>query len=177
MGWAVILLPDDAARRRAEAVWRAVRDAGFASGLFDGDNQPHLSLTVLATQNGTLVEAAHHFAAEQAPVRVFFSDVGQFFPSVLYLEPQPQSELLAMNRRLTSQLGTLQALADSHYLPGTFVPHMTVAFNLLAEDERHALDAVRRSFLPFGATFGELAVVKFNPVKIVERIPLTGKSL
>ena len=174
MGWAVVLLPDDTARRRAEAIWRAVRDAGFPSGLFQGDNQPHLSLTVLATQDGTLVEAAQRFAAEQGPVRVFFGGIGQFFPSVLYLDPQPAGQLLAMNRRLTAQLGGLQALADSHYLPGCFVPHMTVAFHLLAEDERAAMAAVRRSFLPFGATFGELAVVKFNPVKIVERIPLTG---
>jgi 2'-5' RNA ligase len=177
MGWAVILLPDDDARRRAEAVWRAVRDAGFPSGLFEGDNQPHITLTLLATQNGTLGDAARRFASAQPPVRVFFSEIGQFYPSVVYLAPQPQGELLAMNRALTAQLGPLQALADPHYLPGSFLPHMTMAFKLLPEDERAALAAVRRSFLPFGATFHELAVVKFNPVKIVERVPLTEKTL
>lgn len=176
MGWAVIALPDDDARRRAEAVWRAVRDAGFPSGLFEGDNQPHVSLTLLSTQDGTLTDAARRFAAEQAPVRVFFGEVGQFAPSVIYLSPQPQGELFAMNRRLTAGLGTLQALADPYYLPGAFVPHMTVAFKLLDEDHRAAMNAVRHSFLPFSATFAEVAVVKFNPVKIVERIPLTGNS-
>ncbi len=177
MGWAMILLPDDDARRRAEAVWRAVRDAGFPSGLFEGDNQPHLSLSVLSTQDGTLSQAAERFAAGQAPVSVYFNEVGQFDHSVIYLSPQPQGALLAMNRALTTQLGGLQALADPLYLPGLFTPHMTVAFKLLPEDERAALAAVRRSFLPFRATFAELALVKFNPVKIVQRFPLKGKTL
>lgn len=176
MGWAVIALPDDEARRRAEAVWRAVRDAGFPSGLFEGDNQPHVSLTLLSTQDGTLSDAVRRFAAEQAPVRVFFGDIGQFYPSVIYLNPQPQGELLSMNRRLTTTMGPLQALADALYLPGAFAPHMTVAFQLLPEDERAALAAVRRSFLPFSATFSELAIVKLNPLKIVERVHLVGNS-
>jgi hypothetical protein len=90
---------------------------------------------------------------------------------VLYLSPEPAAALYAMNRALTAALGPLAALADNHYLPGAWRPHMTVAFNIPEGDFARARRIVRGNFTPFSATFGAVAVVKFNPVKIVETIP------
>jgi hypothetical protein len=167
MGWAVILLPDERGDASAQRVWRAVRGAGFPSMLFEGDNRPHISLSVLETQDGSLDAAVRRFAAETQPVTVMLGSVGYFGETVIYLSPEPASSLLAMNRSLTAHLGPLSALADGHYLPGQWQPHLTVAFKIPEGGFNRALHVVRNNFVPFTTTFASVAVVKFNPVKIV----------
>lgn len=174
MGWAVILLPDARAHDAAERVWRSVYNAGFRSMLFEGDNRPHLSLTVLDTQDGTLPDAVRRFALGCRPVTVTFAGIGAFAEDVIYLSPEPAAELYAMNRALAQALGPLLALADNHYMPGQWRPHMTVAFKIPDGDFNRVRKIVRENFTPFRATFGEVAVVKFNPVKIVETIPFSS---
>jgi 2'-5' RNA ligase len=167
MGWAVILLPDEAGEAAAKRVWRAVYLSGFCSMLFEGDNRPHVSLTVLDTQDGTLEEAARRFAVQTSPATVTFAGIGAFGEDVVYLSPEPTAALRELNRKLTAELGPLAALADPRYLPGTWQPHMTAAFKIPEGEFKRAMKAVKMSFRPFQATFDTVAVVKFNPVKIV----------
>jgi 2'-5' RNA ligase len=167
MGWAVILLPDERGDAAARRVWRAVHDAGFGSMLFEGDNRPHLSLTVLEAQDGSLESAVESFAAGAGHVSACFASIGSFGEDVIYISPEPSAALHEMNRRLTSTLGKLAALADPRYLPGEWRPHMTVAFNIPEGDFNRAMRVVKNSFVPFPAVFESVAMVKFNPVKIV----------
>jgi 2'-5' RNA ligase len=167
MGWAVILLPDERGEAAASRVWRAVQAAGFRSMLFEGDNRPHISLAVLETQDGSLEAAAQRFAIQSNPVTVTMASIGSFGEDVIWLAPEPAAALHAMNRALISAIGPLSALADAHYLPGSWQPHLTVAFKISEGGYNRAWRAVKNSFVPFTATFGSIAVVKFNPVKIV----------
>jgi 2'-5' RNA ligase len=168
MGWAVILLPDARGDEAAKRVWTFVYRAGFCSMLFEGDNRPHVTLALLETQDGRLSEAASRFAAASKPAAVTFASIGSFGEEVIYLEPQPTAALHEMNRRLAAEMGPLAALADPHYLPGEWTPHMTAAFKIPEGDFQRAMWAVKKSFVPFSCTFESVAVVKFNPVKIVE---------
>ena len=168
MAWAVILLPDERGDASARRIWRAVHTAGFREMLFEGDNRPHLSLMLLDAQDGTLESAVERFAAATSPVEVTFASVGSFGADVIYLSPEPSAALHEMNRKLTAALGPLAALADANYLPGEWHPHMTVVFKAPAEDFNRAMRVVKRNFVPFPAVFGSVAVVKFNPVKIVK---------
>lgn len=167
MGWAAVLLPDAHADARARRVWRAVYDGGFRSMLFDGENRPHVSLVVLQGQDGTLEERVGRAAEAFRPAAVSFTAAGAFGEDVIYLAPAPTAELHAMHRALTRALGPLLALADGHYLPGAWQPHMTVAYRIPEGGFNEAMRLVRASFVPFAATFTALAVVKFSPVKIV----------
>ena len=168
MGWAVILLPDERGGRcRAKNLAGRAPDAGFTSMIYEGDNRPHLSLMVLDTQDGTLERAAERFAASSRPAAVTFASVGSFGEDVIYLSPEPTAELLEMNRRLTQELGPLAALADRHYLPGEYRPHMTAAFKIPEGEFARAMRVVKDNFTVFRASFETAAVVKFNPVKIV----------
>jgi 2'-5' RNA ligase len=167
MGWAVILLPDERADASAKYIWRAVHNAGYSSMLFEGDNRPHVSLMVLETQDGTLEKAVQDFALRAKPVSTLFASIGSFGEDVIYLSPEPAAAFYEMNRGLTGELGSLAALADTHYLPGQYTPHMTAAFKIPEGDFRRAMQAVKNNFTPFRATFESVAVVKFNPVKIV----------
>lgn len=176
MGWAVILLPDERGDASARRVWSAVRNAGFRSMLFEGDNRPHVSLTVLETQDGTLDDAVRRFAAEETPAAVTFASAGAFGEDVIWLAPEPTAALHRMNRALTAHLGPLAPLVDRHYLPGDWQPHMTVAFKIPEGEFTRAWRTVRESFLPFSTVLGSVAVVKFNPVKIVNIYPLEQKS-
>lgn len=176
MGWAVILLPDEHGDASARRVWRAVYNAGFRSMLFEGDNRPHISLTVLDTQDGTLDAAVLKFAAETLPVSATIGVLGAFGEDVVWIAPEPTAALHAMNRALTAAIGPLAALADSHYLPGEWVPHMTVAFNIFEGDFTRAMRVVRDNFVPFTAMFDSVAVVKFNPVKIMNIYKLSGSQ-
>ncbi len=174
MGWAVILLPDERAEASARRVWNAAAQAGFREKLFDGDNRPHVSLTVLETQDGTLDAAVQSFAESTAPVQVAFAAMGSFGENVIYLSPEPTSTLLRMNRELSSRLGPLLPLADRYYLPGEFQPHMTVVFDIPEGQFTRAWRAARDGFVPFTATFSRVAVVKFHPVKIMGMYDLKG---
>lgn len=172
MGWAVILLPDEAGDAAARRVWRPVCNAGICHLLFTGDNRPHVSLMLLETQDGTLDDAVRKFAQSAQPVTATFASVGSFGEDVIYLSPEPAAALHQMNRGLTACLGPLLALADSHYLPGEWRPHMTIAFRIPEGEFSRAMQIVKSSFVPFTATFGQVAVVKFNPVKIMDVYPL-----
>jgi 2'-5' RNA ligase len=176
MGWAVILLPDEKADASARRVWRAVQAAGFRSVFFEGDSYPHVSLMVLETQDGTLESAVRRFAAETPPATVTFAAIGSFGQDVIYLSPEPMAALYEMNRRLTREMGALAALADPHYLPGEWRPHMSAAFSIPEGGFKSAMRAVTGSFAPFQATFGSIAVVKYNPVKIVGAYALGGNA-
>ena len=174
MGWAVILLPDERAEASARRVWSATYNAGFRSRLFEGDNRPHVSLTVLETQDGSLDAAVQAFAENAKPARAALAAMGSFGEDVIYLSPEPSSALLQMNRELCGRLGPLLPLADRHYLPGEFQPHMTMVFNVPDGQFSRAWQAVQNSFVPFTATFDRVAVVKFHPVKIMSVYELRG---
>ncbi len=174
MGWAVILLPDERADTCARRVWNAAGRAGYGEKLFDGDNRPHVSLTVLETQDGTLDAAVQAFAESTTPVQVAFAAMGSFGENVIYLSPEPTSALLQMNRELSNRLGPLLSLADRYYLPGEFQPHMTVVFNVPEGQFNHAWRVTREHFIPFTAIFNRIAVVKFHPVKIMNIYELRG---
>jgi 2'-5' RNA ligase len=176
MGWAVILLPDEKADASARRVWRAVQAAGFRSVSFEGDSYPHVSLMLLETQDGTLEAAVQRFAAGTAPAAVSFASVSSFGQDVIYLSPEPTAALYEMNRSLTREMGALAALADPHYLPGEWRPHMSAAFSIPEGGFKRAMRAVKGSFAPFRATFGSVAVVKYNPVKLVGTYALGGNT-
>lgn len=172
MGWAVILLPDERGDAAARRVWSAICRVGCGTMLFDGDNRPHVSLTLLETQDGTLDAVAQKFAAEAKPAEVTFASIGHFGEDVIFLSPEPSSALHAMNRALTAKLGPLAALADRHYLPGEWQPHLTVAYHVPEGEFSRAWQAARESFVPFSTVLDRIAVVKFHPVKIMGVYPL-----
>lgn len=175
MGWAVILLPDERGDAAARRVWSATHHAGFRSRLYDGDNQPHVSLAVLETQDGSLDGIVQAFAQATAPARAVFAAAGSFGEDVIYLSPEPAAALLRMNRDLVGRLGPLASLMDRHYLPGEFQPHLTVAFHVPEGQFTRAWNTVRDSFAPFSTTFARIAVVKFHPVKIMATYDLQGE--
>lgn len=172
MGWAVILLPDEAGDAAARRIWRPIYDAGFHTMLVDGNNRPHVSLMLLETQDGTLDDAVQKFAENTRPVTVTFASIGNFGEDVIYLSPEPAAALHAMNRGITGALGPLLAMADGHYLPGEWRPHMTVAFKIPEGEFSRAMQIVRNSFVPFTTTFSTVAVVKYYPVKITNTYKL-----
>ncbi len=144
----------------------------------------------LATVHG--FGSVHHMSLaiyDQAPDEAFINRLGRFagtlgtftinlanigiFPgdrNVLYLGPSVTEPLLALHRRFHETFGALARWP--HYLPGTWVPHLTLAMHVEPQALAPAIDIVRREWQPGAVRLDALALVRAFPVEELRRFPL-----
>lgn len=128
MPYAVELFFDDRAEAAVRELWHRLTDASLPSleTLGHRRHRPHLTLTV--------VEAAHPPAlADVGPLPLLrFLALGTFAGDggVLFLAAVVTAPLLGAHTRVSDLLREQDLSPWPHYLPGTWVPHCTLAMNL-----------------------------------------------
>lgn len=156
----VCLLLDDAAEQSVRRLWRQLEDDGLPSlvGHTHGRHVPHLTL---ASLGDTSVDSVLHAVAELPEARpepVTFQALGTFTRSRCSLIPAVPAALLARQHVVVDSLLAAGCRVHRHYLPGAWVPHLTVA----TRSQVDTLPRIARrvyEVLPLSAVLERAAVV------------------
>lgn len=156
----VCLLLDEPAERAVRGVWRRLEDAGVPTLLSHthGRHLPHLSLASLRSFSLDQVAEALVGLPDLAGGRVHFDGLGMFRRSRCWLLPAVTRDLLDRQSAVVDALHATGADLHRHYLPGSWLPHLTLAPRLHLAD----LPLVARTvfeILPLAAGVSRAALV------------------
>lgn len=123
------LLLDDAADQSVRRLWRQLEDDGLPSlvGHTHGRHVPHLTLASLVDTDVDRVLDVVTALPEAGPEPVTFQALGTFTRSRCSLIPAVRADLMARHGRVVQALLADGCRVHRHYLPGAWVPHLTVA--------------------------------------------------
>lgn len=129
---------------------------------------PHITLARCpAIETARLIAAAEVFDGEAA-FGLTFERIEAFDtePLVLWLKPSGDQRLIDAHARLHAALDP--TLCDTHYRPGNWRPHLTIAMAIAASQRQAALDIAKRPFKPFTLTFDVVDCLSWPPVSILQ---------
>ncbi|MGK9171511.1 2'-5' RNA ligase family protein [Inquilinus limosus] len=131
---------------------------------------PHVTLGVYER----LVPAAaavslQRFADGQAALGIQLASLGLFPgpPAVLFAAPVISAELLALHRAYHQATWAAGPRCWAHYLPGAWVPHVTLGEGLRPATVPLAVGNAIAAWQPRPAVLNKISLVRFHPVEVL----------
>jgi 2'-5' RNA ligase len=172
MPFAITLRLDTAAASLVEAMWQTIASRGVSDDALRPGYAPHLTIAVFpdSADQGRLTAVARSGAARWRALPITFGSLGVFpcalatiFLATIFLAPVVTPALLALH---TDVLDSLAGEAvDPHYRSNHWVPHVTLASDLI--DPAAAIAALGPPRLPIDGVLNTVEVVRFRPVQIL----------
>lgn len=136
MALSVCLLPDAPTDRAVRRVWERLEEHGIRTLLTHthGRHVPHLTLATLRTYDHGLVRAALAALPDVEATVVPFDGLGMFRRSRCWLLPAVTEHLLGRQAGVVSATEDTGADLHRNYVPGTWMPHLTLAPRLHLDD-------------------------------------------
>jgi hypothetical protein len=133
---AVCVLLDDRADAAVRRLWRRLEGLGVPTLLTHthGRHVPHLTYTALREYDLEATYAVLAGLPARPPLALRFEGFGTFRRSRCWLAPAATAELVERQQAVVERVVGTGAELHHHYLPGDWVPHLTLAPRLhLAE--------------------------------------------
>ncbi|WP_306028517.1 2'-5' RNA ligase family protein [Stappia sp. MMSF_3263] len=173
MPLAITLRIDDPDAASVTTIWETLLAGGMEATRRNFAYAPHLTLAILPDapdEEDAIADTLAGVAGHCAPLALTLSGPGIFPgpPAVVHLAPVPRRELLDLHQDLDATLAARHpGLARAgHYLPGAFVPHVTLCE--ATEDPAAAIPAVLAgSAWPLRLRASRLELVRFHPARVV----------
>lgn len=129
MALAVCLLFDRQSERAVRALWDRIEERGVASlrSHTHGRHVPHVSYAVLRSWDRTAVAAALDELEGGSPVELSFDGVGVFRRGRMWLVAGVSTDFVARQLRVVEAVTGTGAELHKHYVPGTWLPHCSLA--------------------------------------------------
>jgi 2'-5' RNA ligase len=164
----VCLLPDDPADRVVRRLWQRLEDAGVPTLLTHthGRHLPHLTLAALTSCDIGAVHGALSSLSADEPVSTRVVGLGLFPRSRAWLVPVVTATLLARHERVVAAVQATGADIHPHYLPGRWLPHLTLSPRLRL-DLLPTVTARVNEVLPLSVTFPRTALVETATGEVV----------
>ena len=175
MGYAIALNLSQASAARVVRLWEDLAGASISSAMLDLGAQPHVSLAVvdeldparIRADLGRLAEATSSLSMDLASAGTFPTAAG-----VVFLAPVVTPELLEVHRGFHRLLSDRGVESVAYYRPGNWVPHCTVAIDVVADKVGAALEICVRSEAFGTVELDELSLISFRPVREIYTYPL-----
>ena len=129
MALAVCLLFDRKSERAIRALWDRLEQQGVPSlrSHTHGRHVPHVSYAVLRSWDQTAVAAALDDLGDGASVELSFDGVGLFRRGRTWLVAGVSTDFVARQSRVVEAVTATGAELHKHYVPGTWMPHCSLA--------------------------------------------------
>lgn len=129
MSLSLCLLLDEAADQAVRRLWRQLEDDGLPSLLSHthGRHVPHVTLAALNGASWHEVRDVLTALPEAGPHQVTFQALGAFTRSRCSMVPAVSADFLRRHQTVVEALQQAGMPVHRHYLPGTWLPHLTVA--------------------------------------------------
>jgi len=163
------LLLDEDADQAVRRLWRQLGDDGLPSLArhTHGHHIPHVTLAALGDASVEEVVTAVAELPTTPPEPVTFQAFGSFTRSRCFLVPAVSADLLGRHERVVAALLAAGTRVHRHYLPGTWLPHLTVATRAPVEDLPRIARRVYE-VLPLPAVLERAALVDTSTGKLHE---------
>ena len=176
MPYAITLRLDGPARVAVEAMWDRLARDGISSEAAVLGYPPHITLAVIAdaADEAALIRALDQVTAGWTRRPVTFPGIGVFpgEPAVLWLAPVATQDLLSWHAAVGAVVPP--GLLAAHYRRDNWVPHVTLADDLVRDAAPSALASVMPDCPVGAAEVTGVELVHFRPVSIRWRRDLGG---
>jgi len=177
MPFAVEMFFDENADKRVRDVWGDLAQAKVNSSMIDGGYRPHVTLGVFEGYTSPEFENEFRlFTEKHNPFSVKFDYLG-VFPrpeGVVYFGAVVTGQLLSVHGEFTRHFTPLMMGVRPYYLPGSWVPHCTLAHGLSLAAIPAAVEVCSRSTLPITAEVKEIGLVQIPKHQEVLTCALAG---
>jgi 2'-5' RNA ligase len=167
MPFAVVLSLDHAADAAVQALSRRLDPTRFPGLISGGEVHAHISL---AACEGLDVEQFRpvlaHFAAETPSVPCTLASLG-VFPTdegVIFLAPTASRALIDVQEQMVDRLGRVGAQVGAYWVPGSWVPHCTLAIGIPRELIPAAVGVCHAAFRPISGHLRQVGLFEIGPV-------------
>lgn len=135
---------------------------------------PHLTVASLEARSADeLLPAFRKLSGKACSGRVNFVSIGQFFPYVIYSAALYDDYLRELSEKVHVCFEGLNEVSSSRfYLPGSWLPHVTLGKTLDRQQMRAAFETLQDNFVPFAGTVTAMGLAAVNPHRDLERIEL-----
>lgn len=130
-------------------------------------DRPHVSLAVFGdVEIEQVIKITSIFAPQCNPFPASLSAFGAFptKSNVVFLQPVPSQSLIELHKSFHQLLQENNILSSHYYLPGQWVPHCTLEFELPDDQFNLALQLCKEHFSPIHGTFASVGVIAFRPI-------------
>lgn len=136
MTLAVCLLLDSRAEAALRRLWRRLEDAGVQTLLTHTHRRhvPHLTWAALRDYDLDAVRDALEALPQPSPVSLHLDAFGTFRRTRCWLAPAVTGALVERQAAVVSAVAATGAELHRHYLPGSWIPHVTLAPRLRLGD-------------------------------------------
>ena len=138
------------------------------------DHPPHVTLAVYdSVSDRQLSESLRSVFHVHPPIQLRFSKLAFFeTPELVFRAAPDRSEnLLHVHSAIHERIDP--RLCRSHYRPGLWVPHCTLATDVSADNKEEAIALAAETIEPFEVLFDTAECVEFYPIRIIEECPLS----
>lgn len=180
MPYAVHLFFDPYTEKIIRSAWKKLADSNISPYMSQSDNRPHFSLAIYQTIDLKACEQKlQSFASTCYQMSVSLEYLGIFptDPAVVFLSAPISSSLIDLHAKVHELLQPISSDAASYYLPGNWVPHCTLAFELETKLISQALNIGLQIPLPISGIITEIGLIEFRPVKHLLNYQLKEPSL
>ena len=169
MGYAIELFYDDEAEQAVRDIWDGIAAELGKTSLSDHGARPHVSLAVYTDDLDMtgVQENLLKFAQSIDPFDFCLRSLSAFTrqEGVVYLAPVVTEQLLSVHERFHEAFAQHKDSVVAHYQPGNWIPHCTVAIDLVPAEIQKAVGYCREAFTPISGRFQEIGLIEFRPVK------------
>lgn len=158
MAHSVEFFLDDAAAQAVRSLWRRLDDAGVPSLAARGQ-RPHVTFAAAGTIPPRTAEALRADLRFLSLPDLWLYTLGTFpgRESALWLGAVVDAELLAVHSTVHDVLAGAVRQPSAYYLPGSWIPHCTLALELTA-DRLAAAVRVLHPITPIRARIGQVGI-------------------
>ena len=122
---------------------------------------PHITVCAFSSDDeATVREAAGRLADKLTRGEISIASIGVFNPSVLFLAPVVDSYLLKSSQTANDAMREVAAVKNERYVPGSWVPHMTVAMKMNEEGLCRGFKKLSQIFEPFRAVIDKATLIR-----------------
>jgi 2'-5' RNA ligase len=172
-----ITAPGETASRLRE-YWSIFSRFERAPSMAALNHPPHVTLAVYdSILERQLTEALHSIFAAHPPIPLRFDKIAFFeTPELVFWAAPDRSEPLLHAHSAIHELID-PGLCRTHYQPGIWVPHCTVATQVTASNREEAIALATETIEPFEVLFDTAECVEFYPIRTIEECSLSMEHL
>jgi 2'-5' RNA ligase len=168
MDYAVVLYFDIHSEKVFDEYIKQISQKGVNTYMLDMGIRPHITLAIFKDIKKCDIHSAFlNFAKENVKFKIRLGSIGIFptDPGVVYLAPVYKDELALIHNAFYNSFNDVSDEFVQLYLPGSWVPHCTVANRLSKDEILNAVSYLMNSFTPLNAEVVEIGLIECDSIK------------